>query len=178
MDECFWKFKQFFSRTPVDASAWVNRSDYAEDRRLCGIGHKCSVLFKKIRQEKNRFAMPLPMSMPMHMLMRKCWCRNFHIALLFFFSLDLLCLDTLYTANRNTRTSMVGDIKLHFLNPKLHLRCLTGYWIHLCILNYFPTRFFRNSQQRRSVKKVFLEISQNPQKNTCARVYFLIKQRP
>ena len=29
--------------------------------------------------------------------------------------------------------------------------------------------------QRCSVKKVFLEISQNSQENTCARVYFLIK---
>ena len=29
--------------------------------------------------------------------------------------------------------------------------------------------------QRCSVEKVFLEISQNSQENTCARVYFLIK---
>ena len=29
--------------------------------------------------------------------------------------------------------------------------------------------------QRCSVKKVFLEISQNSQESTCARVYFLIK---
>ena len=29
--------------------------------------------------------------------------------------------------------------------------------------------------QRRSVKKVFLEVSQNSQENTCARVSFLIK---
>ena len=29
--------------------------------------------------------------------------------------------------------------------------------------------------QRRSVKKVFLEISQNSQENTCAKVAFLIK---
>ena len=29
--------------------------------------------------------------------------------------------------------------------------------------------------QRCSVKKMFLEISQNSQKSTCARVYFLIK---
>ena len=33
----------------------------------------------------------------------------------------------------------------------------------------------RSSHQRCSVKKVFLEISQNSQENTCARVYFLIK---
>ena len=34
---------------------------------------------------------------------------------------------------------------------------------------------FRSSHQRGSVKKVFLEISQNSQENTCARVSFLIK---
>ena len=32
--------------------------------------------------------------------------------------------------------------------------------------------------QRCSVKKVFLEISQNSQENTCARVPFLIKLQP
>ena len=35
------------------------------------------------------------------------------------------------------------------------------------------SRPFRSSCQRCSVKKVFLEISQNSQKNTCARVSFL-----
>ena len=34
---------------------------------------------------------------------------------------------------------------------------------------------FRSSQQRCSLKKVLLEISQNSRKNTCARVCFLIK---
>ena len=34
---------------------------------------------------------------------------------------------------------------------------------------------FRSSHQRCSVKKVFLEISQNSQESTCARVSFLIK---
>ena len=34
---------------------------------------------------------------------------------------------------------------------------------------------FRSSHRRCSVKKVFLEISQNSQENTCARVTFLIK---
>ena len=33
----------------------------------------------------------------------------------------------------------------------------------------------RSSHQRCSVKRVFLEILQNPQENTCARVSFLIK---
>ena len=36
----------------------------------------------------------------------------------------------------------------------------------------------RSSHQRRSMKKVFLEISQNSQENTCARVSFLLKKRP
>ena len=34
---------------------------------------------------------------------------------------------------------------------------------------------FRSSHQRCSIKKVFLEISQSSQENTCARVSFLIK---
>ena len=36
---------------------------------------------------------------------------------------------------------------------------------------------FRSSRPGRSVKKVFLKISQNSQENTCARVSFLIKLR-
>ena len=35
--------------------------------------------------------------------------------------------------------------------------------------------YFRSSHRRCSEKKVFLEISQNLQENTCARDYFLIK---
>ena len=34
---------------------------------------------------------------------------------------------------------------------------------------------YRSSHQRSSVKKVLLEISQNSQENTCAKVSFLIK---
>ena len=34
---------------------------------------------------------------------------------------------------------------------------------------------FSSSHQRCSVKKVFLEIPQNSQENTCARISFLIK---
>ena len=48
-----------------------------------------------------------------------------------------------------------------------------------------PPKFFndessgnRSSHWRCSVKKVFLEISQNSQENTCARVSFLINLRP
>ena len=37
---------------------------------------------------------------------------------------------------------------------------------------------YRSSQWRCSVKKLFLEISQNSQENSCARVSFLIKLQP
>ena len=39
----------------------------------------------------------------------------------------------------------------------------------------FPFEIIRSSHQRCSVKKVFLEISQNSQENTCGRDSFLIK---
>ena len=39
----------------------------------------------------------------------------------------------------------------------------------------FKSGLFRNSHRRCSVEKVFLEISQNSQENTSARVSFLIK---
>ena len=41
--------------------------------------------------------------------------------------------------------------------------------------NENPTERTEAVAQRCSVKKVFLEISQNSQENTCARVSFLIK---
>ena len=41
--------------------------------------------------------------------------------------------------------------------------------------NFLKHYYFRSSYLRCSVKKVFLEISQNSQKNTCARYSFLIK---
>ena len=60
--------------------------------------------------------------------------RDFQMALLFFFFLDLLFWSP--------KKSMVGGIEYRFLNSKLHFRCLTGYWIHLCImLKHFPTMF-------------------------------------
>ena len=40
---------------------------------------------------------------------------------------------------------------------------------------YSKTLTFKSSHQRCSMKKVFLEISQNSQENTCARASFLIK---
>ena len=45
----------------------------------------------------------------------------------------------------------------------------------------FPVKIFSFKEtvaERCSVKKVFLEISQNSQENTCARVTFSIKLRP
>ena len=44
-------------------------------------------------------------------------------------------------------------------------------------LNHMSLFFLEAVAQRCSVKKVFLEISQNSQENTCARVSFLIKLR-
>ena len=44
-------------------------------------------------------------------------------------------------------------------------------------MRYNQGRIYRSLKQTPEVfcKKVFLEISQNSQKNTCARAYFLIK---
>ena len=42
-------------------------------------------------------------------------------------------------------------------------------------LFFFLTYLERSSHRRCSLKKVFLEISQNSQENTCARVSFLMK---
>ena len=39
----------------------------------------------------------------------------------------------------------------------------------------YKNNIFRSSHQRCSLRKVFLEISQNSQENTCVRVFFLIK---
>ena len=41
--------------------------------------------------------------------------------------------------------------------------------------DFIKTANFKNSHRRCSVKKVFVKISQNWQKNTCARDYFLLK---
>ena len=46
-------------------------------------------------------------------------------------------------------------------------------WVQGLVIPTFQYR----SNQRCSVKKLFLEISQNSQKNTCARVLFLIKSQ-
>ena len=48
--------------------------------------------------------------------------------------------------------------------------------IDQCELGQLPhLTLFRSSQERCSIKKVFLKISQNSQENTCARVSFSIK---
>ena len=54
---------------------------------------------------------------------------------------------------------------------KLYARVFMDKWI-------INPRRTRSSHQRCSMKKVFLEISQNSQENTCARVSFLIKLQP
>ena len=47
--------------------------------------------------------------------------------------------------------------------------------ISQAVPNFLKHYYFRSSHLRCSVKKVFLEISQNSQKNTCTRDSFLIK---
>ena len=47
--------------------------------------------------------------------------------------------------------------------------------ISQAVPNFLKHYYFRSSYLRCSVKKVFLEISQNSQENTCARDSFLIK---
>ena len=45
-----------------------------------------------------------------------------------------------------------------------------------CSINpFYAINLLRSSHPEVFYKKVFLEISQNSQKNTCARVFFLIK---
>ena len=66
-----------------------------------------------------------------------------------------------------------------------HLMCANFFMINLNIIITFMLQLFNNNRetmlhaeavvQSCSVKKVFLEISQNSQENTCARVSFLIK---
>ena len=57
------------------------------------------------------------------------------------------------------------------------------FWDWFCAVFYWDVHYddkktmanFRSSHQRCSVKKVFLEVSQNSQENTCARVSFFNK---
>ena len=52
---------------------------------------------------------------------------------------------------------------------------ITSNSIHCIIVKSFTIHQTEAVTQMRSVKKVFLKISQNSQENTCARVYFSIK---
>ena len=66
-----------------------------------------------------------------------------------------------------------------------HLMCANFFMINLNVIITFMLQLFNNNRetmlhaeavvQSCSVKKVFLEISQNSQENTCARISFLIK---
>ena len=69
-----------------------------------------------------------------------------------------------------------------------HLMCANFFMINLNVIITFMLQLFNNNRetlakhvhaeavvQRCSVKKVFLEISQNSQENTCTRVSFSIK---
>ena len=62
----------------------------------------------------------------------------------------------------------------HFFSTSCFIYVLAGFLFD----PGFPTLLFlyRSSHRRCSVEKVFLEISQNSQENTCARVPFLIKK--
>ena len=62
-----------------------------------------------------------------------------------------------------------GIVSLHSSSVSISLQNVLGLTLVLCIV------FTEAVAQRCSVNKVFLETSQNSQKNTCARVSFLIK---
>ena len=99
--------------------------------------------------------------------------QNFHI------SIEPLCviirssrleiifkIDVFKNIANITRKKFVLDL----LFTKLHARR----WRKSCFPLKFA-KFLKHVAQTCSVKKVFLEISQNSQENTCARVSFLIK---
>ena len=65
-------------------------------------------------------------------------------------------------------------IVLKFLFTRLLLCKIVMIWLSYYVKLYIRTRI-RSSHRSCSVKKVFLEISQNSQKSTWARVSFLIK---
>ena len=72
--------------------------------------------------------------------------KNMQIFFIFFF-ISIHCLHTLLLA-------------VNYFSKKLYLRCLLGFWIHLCTEAVF---------RRCSLKKVILEISQNSQENACVK---------
>ena len=74
------------------------------------------------------------------------------------------------------KSSKYFIIKLARGNRVNSILCHFGDWE--TVLHYFELRqkqLVVQSHQRCSIKKVFLEISQNSQENACARVCFLIK---
>ena len=66
----------------------------------------------------------------------------------------------------------------HFRKKKLHCRLLTEssmrLWLYITLIFYVSINT-EAATRRFSVGKLFLKISQNSQKNNCARVSFLIK---
>ena len=66
-----------------------------------------------------------------------------------------------------TNTNIWGDLQICISAP---LKVTFRLWFMLH--KYLPEAFVRKC----SVKKVFLEISQNSQENTCVRISFLIKK--
>ena len=72
--------------------------------------------------------------------------------------------------------NVLSLITIKLNNPVFSLNHL--YFPKYVFLRKTETRFCRgrSSHQRCSIKKVFLEISQNSQESTCARVSFLLKR--
>ena len=69
-------------------------------------------------------------------------------------------------------------IHIHSVQISTGCFCSTTFTIYSTVSFWFDFLHKWSSEavaQRCSVKKVFLQISQNSQENTCARVYFLIK---
>ena len=75
------------------------------------------------------------------------------------------------TFNTKSSPSFLTKFHLYHVTRKTlqtKVKRFLSFWI-------FGTEWTFSFAQRCSVKKVFLEISQNPQESTCARVSFLIK---
>ena len=72
----------------------------------------------------------------------------------------------------------LGFLLFTFLNSKFRCEISIYFAVNSSTLQRQLERYhgriltYRSTRQRCSVKKVFLEISQNSQENTCARVFF------
>ena len=73
-------------------------------------------------------------------------------------------------SRQRTHSNLVGIFS--HLHHSCVLNCHTGFLLHLGRFQHCKEAVAK----RCSVKKVFLEISQNSQEKTCARVSFLIKR--